>query len=218
MKEICHKLAARNNVLVALASMIFSVQASADCSRDDVTFYLDKGFSTEQITTMCSASSTTTGSDALQPGTGSEHQGSEQHSSALAVGGNALFLQRAIKAQKINLGSDSLNYTQKICIQYGEEDLYGFTPKTCPNVRFMISLNDLKVLDTGKKYYFYGTSEVRVKSSAIKREIIGQLKDKKPEERELILEKFEKGDETVIPIREDFSMEKVKQVLQELSK
>ena len=114
------KAVSRNYVIISLASMahmIFSSQAIAACSRDDVTFYLHKGFSTEQITTMCSASSTATGSDEPQPGTRSEHQGSEQHSTTLAVDDNALFLQRAIKAQKINLASDSLSYTQKICIQ-----------------------------------------------------------------------------------------------------
>ena len=102
-------------------------------------------------------------------------------------------------------------------MEYGEEDLFGFTPKVCPDVIFTIALKGLEVLDTGKKYGFYGTPEVRIKSSAIKREIIGGLKNKKPEERELILEKFEKGFETAIPIRDDFSLEKVKQALQGLS-
>ena len=104
-----------------------------------------------------------------------------------------------------------------MCMEYGEEDLFGFTPKVCPDVSYIISLKGLEVVDTGKKYGFYGTPEVRIKSSAIKREIVGGLKNKKREERELILEKFEKGLEAAIPIRDDFSLEQVKQVLQELS-
>jgi len=193
--------------------MTFSSQVSAVCSRDDVNFYLDKGFSTDQIAAMCSEPSTPA-SDAQQP----ESQNNEQDPASAAKDDNALFLQRAIKAQKINLSSDSLSYTQeKMCMEYGEEDLFGFTPKVCPDVTFTIALKGLVVLDTGKKYGFYGTPEVRVKSSVIKRVIIGELKNKKPEERELILEKFEKGFETAIPIRDDFSLDQVKQVLQELS-
>ena len=214
MKAICHKVASRNNRIIffsPLVFMMFSSQANAACSRDDVEFYLGKGFSTDQITTLCSESST--------PGdnvSDSETQNGDQPSATDAAGESELFLKAAIKAKKIYLDSDYLHYTQKVCIQYGEEDLYGFTPKVCPNVKFIITLKDLEVIDTGKKYYFYGTPEVRVKSK-IKREIIGELKDQKPEDRELILEKFEQGDKTAIPIREDFSLERVKQVLQELS-
>jgi len=210
------KVAPGNYTITCSAIFVFtmlSCQANAACSRDDVSFYLDKGFSTDQITALCSEASTPA-SDVPQ----SEAQQAEQHSASAEVDDNALFLNRAIKAQKINLSSDSLSYTQKeMCMEYGEEDLFGFTPKVCPDVAYTISLKGLEVLGTGKKYGFYGTPEVRIKSSAIKREIIGGLKNKKPEERELILEVFEKGFETAIPIRDDFSLEQVKQVLQELS-
>ena len=204
----------RNHINIFLASlgfMMYSSQANAACSRDDVTFYLDKGFSTDQIAAMCSESSAPV-SDAPQ----SEVQNNEQYSASTVVDDNTLFLKRAIKAKEIRLDSDSLQYTQKMCIEYGEEDLFGFTPKECPDVIFTVALKGLEVLDTGKKYGFYGAPEVRVKST-IKREIIGNLEDKKPEERELILERFEKGDETAIPVRDDFSLEQVKQVLQDLS-
>ncbi len=202
-----------NIFLASLGFMMYSSQVDAACSRDDVMFYLDKGFSTDQITALCSEASTPTGETPQ-----SEAQSAEQQPASPEVDDNVLFLKRAIEAQEINLSSDSLSYTQKkMCMEYGEEDLFGFTPKVCPDVIFTIALKGLEVLDTGKKYGFYGTPEVRIKSSAIKREIIGGLKDKKPEERELILEVFEKGDKTAIPIRDDFSLEQVKQVLQELS-
>ena len=210
------KVAPGNYTITCSAIFVFmmlSSQANAACSRDDVTFYLDKGFSTDQITTMCSELSAPV-SEAAK----SEQLNSEQQAVSPAVDDNVLFLNRAIKAQEIHLSSDSLSYTQKkMCMEYGEEDLFGFTPKVCPDVSYIISLKGLEVVDTGKKYGFYGTPEVRVKSSTIKREIIGGLKNKKREERELILEKFEKGFETAIPIRDDFSLEEVKQVLQELS-
>ena len=213
------KVVSRNYAITYSATLVFmmlSSQANAVCSRDDVNFYLDKGFSTDQIAAMCSESSVPV-SETPKSESKSEVQKTEQQTPSTIVDDNALFLKRAIKAQKINLSSDSLQYTQKICIEYGEEDLFGFTPKVCPDATYMISLKGLEVLDTGKKYGFYGTPEVRVKSSVIKRVIIGELKNKKREERELILEKFEKGFETAIPIRDDFSLEQVKQVLQELS-
>ncbi len=214
MKATSLKVVARNYAIIFIASLafvMFSSQASAACSRDDVEFYLGKGFSTDQITALCSAASAT-GNDAPL----SEMQNGDQPSATDAAGENEQFLKIAIKAKKIYLDSDSLHYTQKVCIEYGEEDLYGFTAKVCPDVKFTIAFEGLEVTHTGKKYGFYGRPEVRVKST-IKRDIIGGLKDKKPEDRELILESFEKGDKTAIPIRDDFSLERVKQVLQELS-
>ncbi|MBE9559691.1 MAG: hypothetical protein IMF15_02820 [Proteobacteria bacterium] len=202
-----------NISLVSLVLMTFCSQASATCSRDDITFYLDKGFSTDQITTLCSEASAPAGEKPK-----SEQQSSEQQFVSPVADDNALFLNRAIKGQEIKMSSDSLQYTlKKMCMEYGDEDLFGFTNKVCPDVTFTIAFKGLEVLDTGKKYGFYGTPEVKVKSSVIKRVIIGELKNMKPEERELILEKFEKGFETAIPIRDDFSLDKVKQVLLELS-
>ena len=101
-------------------------------------------------------------------------------------------------------------------MQYGEEDLFGFTPKTCPDVKFVIGLKDLEVLRGGRKYLFYGPGEVRVRGN-ISREIIGQLDDLKPRERRYVLRKFDTGDITVIPIREDISLDRVIEVLEQLA-
>lgn len=214
MKAICHKARARNYVFTCIASsvlMVLSSQASAACSRDDVTFYLEKGFTAEQITVLCSEPS--------KPAADAQQIDSEnnEHQSALTLGGNALYLNRAIKAHKINLSSDSLQYTLKTCVNYGEYDDYGFAPKVCPDVTYTIALKDLEVLSTGMKYGFYGTQEAHVKSSEIQREIIGELQDQKAEDRGRILDAFEKGNETVIPVRDDFSLDEVKRVLEELS-
>jgi hypothetical protein len=204
------KAASSNYVIKSLSALtiiVFSHQANAACSRDDVNFYLEKGFTTDQITALCS--------EAPAP-TAVQTDSQPPPAAAPAMDDNTLFLTRAIKAQKIDLNSESLQYTMKTCIEYGDEDLFGFTPKVCPDVTYIISLKGLEVQDAGKKYGFYGTPEIHVKS-IIKRKIIGDLKDQKAEDRELILAKFEKGDKTAIPIREDFSLEEVKQVLQELS-
>jgi hypothetical protein len=216
------KLSPGKNRVLFIVSLIFVVhsdQANAACSRDDVTFYLDKGFTTDQISGMCSEPSVSV-SEPAQPDASTERkagaQNAGQYSAPSAVDKNALFLSRAIKAKDIKLSSDSLRYTLKNCIEYGEEDLFGFTPKVCPDVIYIISLKGLEVTDTGKRYGFYGTPEVRIKST-VKREIIGHLEDMKPYERELILKAFEKGDATAIPIRDDFSLDKVQQVLQEIS-
>jgi hypothetical protein len=188
-----------------------SSQAYAACSRDDVEFYLAKGFTNDQITTLCSVSS-----DSVNDQANATKQNNEENFNAATIDDKELFLKTAIKAKNIYLDNDSLHYTHEVCVEYGEEDLFGFAPKVCPQVEFIIALKGLEVIDTGKQHYFYGTEEIRIRS-AVKREIIGELKQQKLEDRKLILEKIENGDKVAIPVREDFSLDRVKQVLLQLA-
>ena len=192
--------------------MLCTSQAYAACSREDVQFYLDKGFSTEQITELCkSAPDAKPAEDQVQQ---KEQDSSKQQVDSAAE--NEQFLKTAIKGKDIGLDDDTLYYTLRACIEYGEEDLFGFTPKACPDVKYVISLKGLEVLGDGRKYGFWGPKEVRVRSK-ISFEILGNLKDTKPEDRELIVEKLDQGDKTGIPIRSDIDLDRVQQVLLQLA-
>ena len=184
-------------------------QVNAACSREDVVFYLDKGFSHSQITTLCSESLASE-----EKTLNNERQSSKKV--FVEISADELFLKTAIKASNIYLKDNSLHYTHKVCVEYGEEDLFGFTPRICPQVKFIVVLDGLKVIDVGKRNYFYGTEEIRVKAS-VKREIIGGLEEQGPENRNLILEKIKKSNEVAIPLRDDFSPERVKQILLKLA-
>lgn len=204
----------RSHIIATATCIALSNQVNAACSRDDVTFYLDKGFSTEQISVMCS--STSAGVKSAADTQQSNAKNKEQGPSSTVTDENALYLQRAIKAKNIKLNTESLQYTQKICIEYGEEDLFGFTPKACSNVKLNITLKGLEVVGTGKKYGFYGTPEVRVKAT-VTRVTSVELKNMNAEEREIFIKKLNNGKTTAIPVRDDFSLEKVSQLLQQLS-
>ena len=216
----------------ALALIVCAEQAYAACARSDVEYYLNKGFTTEQITAICTSSSTpaitetpgeqattTTSPPAAKPGDNMSHQEMQnpnRNMNSKSAQDSEQFLKIAIKGRDIHLTQDSLRYTRKVCIQTGEEDLFGFAPTACQDIKFEIGLKGLEVLKTGKKYLLYGIGEVIVRGS-IQREIVGQLDDRNPRERNLILKKLEKGDQTAIPIRDDISLERVEKVLRELS-
>lgn len=210
-------ISARNYATLASALMTLlmtGTPAHAACSRDDVEFYLQKGFTTEQITELCRSAPTSAAPAETAPAAQPEE--SVQQAST-GVADDELFLRTAIKADDVYLSNEALHYTwKKMCFEYDEEDLYGFAPKVCPDVKFVIALKGLEVLDSGQRYGFYGPNEVKVRSK-INREIIGNLEDQKPGNRERILAAFEKGDETAIQIRSDISLERVKQVLQKLA-
>lgn len=196
--------------LVLMTTLIsLSHNTYAACNRDDVNYYLSKGFSTEQITTLCgTASSSHTNKE---PATSSKI--TEQN--ATPVNNNELFLREAIKGRNVVLANNALAYTLKVCIKYGEEDLYGFAPKACPNVRFNINLKGLTVTEPVKKLFF-SPEEIEIKGT-ISRSVIDGLENYKAEDQALILKLLESGNKTAIPVRDDISIDKVYQTLEELT-
>jgi len=197
--------------LTALLAMFMKASiADSTCSRDDVEFYLGKGFTPDQVTELCRS--------APAPAGTTQEQKPAAVSEAPVASNTVQFLQTAIKARDVNITGGLLHYTRKeMCFTYGEEDLYGFAPKACPDVKFTITLKGLSVIDTGREFGFYGTKQVRVKGT-IEREILGGLEKHKPEDKQVIMDKFEKGNETNIPVRDDFSMDDVREVLEQLAK
>ncbi|MEN8129962.1 MAG: hypothetical protein ABFS45_07160 [Pseudomonadota bacterium] len=193
-----------------------------ECSHKDVEFYLSKGFTTAQITALCTAAPS---SETRSPAPSSEQskdslttdatQTSPQNTVATQDDAHEQLLKTAIEGYDVSLSESALHYTRKLCVEYGEEDLFGFTPKACANVRFMIGFNGLDVQKARKKYWIYGPRQIKVKGH-IEREIIGDLEPKHPDARKSILNKIDTGDETDIPIREGIPIERVEAVLKKL--
>lgn len=184
--------------------------AEAGCSREDVEFYLSRGFTTSQITTICGeAGAENNRALPLRPAEPQAHQ------QALASS-DELFLKEAIKARNVLLSGDGLSYTLKICIQYGEDDLYGFAPTACPTVRFKIAFSGLEVKQP-KNRLFFKPDKIEVKGK-IQREVLEGLEEYSPEEQRLILKNIESGDETAIPVRDDIAIDQIFQKLDELAR
>ncbi|MCW8922579.1 MAG: hypothetical protein OQK69_02955 [Gammaproteobacteria bacterium] len=201
--------------LLALPLTTYTNISLAECARDDVEFYLNKGFTPEQITSLCKFS-------ADKPATETEEAPQKTSYSApdaapvTSANKDEQFLKDAINGRNISLSDNSLQYTLKTCYAYAEEDQYGFAPKACPTVKYTIALRDLEVTRSGRKYIFFGASEIEVKGT-IAREITGGLKDYKPEEQKQIHKHLESGNETIIPIRDDISPKSVEQTLHRLA-
>lgn len=188
--------------LLAISLAVLPDYCYAACAREDIDHYLDKGFTPEQVTSMCTT-----------PSINNINKASDEISSDNK---HEQFLKEAIKGRNVLLNDDSLQYTLKVCIEYGDEDMYGFAPKACPKVRFTIARKGLEVIKLQKKYIFFGADEIKVKST-IRREIVGDLDKNTAEEQQLIQQLLESGDHTFIPIRDDISLDSVEQALLRLS-
>jgi len=192
-------------LFIAATLTSFSQNSYSACSRDDVEFYLKKGFSPDQITRLCDTASTTQNT-----------KSTTINSSPVASNKSELFLREAIKGHNILLTNDFLSYTLKVCFHYGEEDQYGFSPKACPNVRFKIALKNLEVKEPGNKYLFLNSDEIEVTGS-ISQKVINGLDKYNAEDKKLILKTLESGNKTTIPVRDDISLEKVFEVLKKIA-
>lgn len=187
-----------------------SLPAEAACSREDVEFYLSRGFTTSQITTICGEAGSE--NNKALPSRPASPPAQQQ----VLANSDELFLMEAIKARNVLLTQDALSYTLEVCIQYGEEDLYGFAPTACPIVRFKIAFSGLEVKQP-KSRFFFKPDKIEVKGT-IQREVLEGLEKYSPEEQRLILKNLESGDETAIPVRDDIAIDQIFQKLDELAR
>ncbi len=204
--------------LLVLPLAAYTNISLAECARDDVEFYLNKGFTPEQVTSLCKSSGAQPATakpiiKATPQNTSSSETVSEQ---AVTTNKDEQFLKEAINGRNISLSSDSLQYTLKTCYEYADEDQYGFAPKACPTIKFNIALKGLEITRSGKQYVFFGDHEIAIKST-ITRKIIGNLEGYKPEQQEQIRKHLESGNETILPIRDDISPKSVEQTLHRLA-
>ncbi len=209
-------------VLLAALLMTIAYGANADCSKQDIDFYLSKDFTQEQITKLCTFAPT----DApvyqpyADPSRSSYDEDREERRDARRKKQETEdFLRTAISAVDVELTPESLKYTRKVCIVTGLDPDPANRLKVCPNVKYDITLHDLLILSSGKKFVYFGTATVDIKGK-IKREIVGNLANYADYQRVELLETFngsEPEGETTIPVRDDVPLERVVDTLRQLS-
>ncbi len=213
-------------LLIALSAAPAALQAA--CSRADVEFYLDKGFSHEQITAICSqAEAPKPETSAFEPENVKPHRQSPSATKKTTRKENPprqrftdlpeheKTLLTAIKGKNVTVNDDHIAYTLERCIDYGENDLFGFKNTACVKERFTIGLQNLEIIESGKKFIFLGRGEIRVRGN-IRRDILSGLEKLKGKDRILVEKKLESGNETVIPVRDEFSLERIRAILRDL--
>ena len=212
-------------VLINFPALSFSA-----CSKDDIEFYLDKGFTQEQITQLCSASgggsnSTETVPDytpyqqkviIYQDGGGPEidkdgfNKEERLAINDLKAGGDII---------KLKVTESHINYVRKVCIISGNSPEYDQRYKTCPEVAFKISRDGLIAASSGKKLLVFGTAVVTLEGD-IDRKLLGNWDDYPITVRKELKRNFnwkEDGHQTDFPVRGDYSVTKIVNAMRTLS-
>tara|TARA_Y200000002_G_scaffold278848_1_gene232956 strand:- start:2009 stop:2923 length:915 start_codon:yes stop_codon:yes gene_type:complete len=189
---------------------IFVSSASAKCSKEDIDYYLEKGFTTEQISAMCTEEIISTRdlrNDVYN--TFSDEYADEQDEEYLKKMRieRQVFLKSAIGAQRVKIKGTTLSYESEKCgrnsiRKSGSSE--GSNIEGCSVILTLINLSDIEVsMKQKREKIIFGTKEILVKGD-IKFKIIGGLGHLSSFEKKIlepmILKKLKNG-EARIPVR-----------------
>ena len=199
--------------IISFGVLFYSHSSYSKCTKEDVDFYLEKGFTQEQITQLCSAASPE--GDSVP-----EYQPYQQkviiYSSEGAPGikdGLTLEERRATNAlrggidgRSIEVTTEDVNYIRPVCVKWKSSPNVQERIEKCIDVAFSLSRDNLKVNYSGVKLLLIGQQQLEVSSAAIKRKFVTSdpWKGLPPDKKHLIKRKYEtleKGNTTTIPLR-----------------
>ena len=99
--------------------------------------------------------------------------------------------------------------------EVGEEDLFGFAPEICPEIRYTLHLKGMKIVDTGRKHFFFGPPEI-VLNGQVRREVLTCLQDVTSQQKDILHKEIDTGDNVVLPIQQGTPIERVQTELDKI--
>lgn len=203
-----------------LCLLCAAAQARAECAREDVQFYLDKGFTQEQVTKLCAPAAGAARPEAGRYRAYTEEyvdREDEEYTARMRVE-REVFLRNAIEATDIRVDGGRLHYTRENCVSEGVEKDRAFGLKACPEVQFRIRLAGLSIDEKEyKRRFLFGLPLIQV-TGEIERSALPGGFDHIPNEynRKLLRAKLERGPTTKIPLRRGVDFHFARTALQDI--
>ncbi len=179
--------------IILLILAILSNSVFAECKKEDITYYLDKGFTHEQITKLCSdelsskssnSSSYTSFKDEYIDKTDLEYLKRMRIE-------RQVFLRSSINAQNIQLNRDELSYNGRECAREGLSRDEEANTTGCAIVRTTIKLSTVEVSnDARRERVFFGAYMIEI-TGEITHEIIGGFEGLPKYDRDVLAVKVE---------------------------
>ena len=199
------------NVMLCLAtSLLLTNNVSAKCSKEDIDYYLEKGFSPDQITSLCSDEVTLSNKKQEAYKSFSDEYADEQDEEYIRRMRieRQVFFKSSLGAQNIKLRRDYLIFDQYECAKDGfAKPGSDRNFKGCAVVLTKIKLSEVEVEEKEfKEKVFFGTRLIRVKGN-VTTKIIGGMEGLSEYDANLLNSKVmarlakNKG-ETMIPIKQ----------------
>ncbi|MBC6413476.1 MAG: hypothetical protein GDA45_00860 [Chromatiales bacterium] len=208
---------------LGISGLLFFVpSATAECNRNDVEYFLKKGFSREQVTAICEVAKPQRFGESTPQNQEDYEAYNKQLEARLRIErklqkeeDDILLLKTAIAGEDVKITADWLDFKSPFCIAAGNNPDVEARVRVCPLVLYRIYFKGLQVKEYQRKYVIFGKRELEVEGT-IKRKLLNDLRGYPPGIRMELLDAYKanvrKGG-TFIPIRKDYPINKVQQVL-----
>lgn len=150
-------------ISIFAASFASSSLMANSCSKADIDYYLQRGFTHEQVIRLCADSPMASSQGSLSQGSAAQGVAASTISpnSQYALPGSGatqnmaltedrVYFETVLNAQSANLTPNSLSYTANECVEYGDVNLVGLRDKACVNSHVTVNFKGLKIIKAVK--------------------------------------------------------------------
>lgn len=209
----------KDHVAIAAIALLYltASNAYAACTRDDVSYYLSKGFTQEQITAICTAPT-----EAEAPATPATPEPAKNIAVVPPAGGDNLdaesYLREVIEGHDIHIEKGFLHYTARICIPYGRnnDNKEPWTEEACELVRHKVALRGMKAKREWISMSLTQPRQIYLEGQ-IEREIVSDLDDYSSASRRQIIQNLQTEVNAIVPIKQNISPDRVLESLNEIA-
>jgi hypothetical protein len=211
-------------LITSLFAIFYSTALWAGCDPDTVKFYLDKGFTPDQVTELCSQGGEESSAPSYQPyqkpvviyQQGVVPGMSADESKAIQD------LKDSMNARSIDVTDEKINYIRPVCLRAGNSPERDQRIEDCIDVAFSVSRKNLKADASGRRLGILGEERVFVSSDEIIRKPLVEdpFAGHPPDIKFMLERKYESqesGNTTYFPVRGRWSANQVAEAVRALS-
>jgi hypothetical protein len=211
-----------NKFLLSIILLLSCSRLWAGCTPDTINFYLDKGFTQDQITKLCANASEA--KPTYQPYQKPIVIYQEGYSTGNSVDERKAVseLKGSIDGRSVEVTDSHINFIRKVCVRAGNSPEKEQRVDKCIDTAFSIARDGMRVTESGSDILFFGQQSLSVSSSDIKRKYVtaDPWSEFAPDLRFLLERKYksqEKGNSTSIPLRKSSSPAQVVNAIRTLA-
>jgi hypothetical protein len=230
----------KDHLAIAAIALLFltATDARAACTRDDISFYLSKGFTQEQITAICTAAtkaatppppatpepapSTPATPEAETPSTPVTPEPATNIAVVPPAGGNnkdaERYLREVIDGHDVHIEEGFLQYTARICIPYGRfnTNKEPWSEEACELVRHKVTLRGMRAKREWISTSLFQPRQIYLEGQ-IEREIISDLGKFSSTNRRQIIRNLQTEVKAIVPIKENMSTDRLLETLNKIA-
>ena len=202
----------RNIFLVRcfLAYLFLNTSSYASCSKEDVSYYLDRGFNTEQVTALCDDKNEGNKTETKYQSFSDEYadEQDEEYVRRMRIQ-RQVFFKSSLGAQDVELRKDKLLFNIYECARDGlAKPGSDFNKEGCATVRVIIKLSEVEVSEkVYKEKVFFGVKSILVKGNVSSKILGGGMEGLGSYDAEILKKKIrarinKNKNEVLIPIKQ----------------